>query len=1097
MEIKSTSSLFHFRKRLLILIMRTFIFLCVTTMFGFTSNIDNVNIKGSFNQEKQITGTVKDSNGQPLPGVNILEKGTKNGVLTDFNGNYTLKLVNDNATLAFSFMGFKTKEVIVNNQTTINVTLEEDVASLDEVVIVGYGTRKKSNVTSAVSQIDSQAFEDRPIANVSQGLQGAVAGLSITNSESGGEPGAEQNINIRGIMTSVTNNNGTPGLGNAGPLVLVDGAVMSLNDINPEDIQTVSVLKDAAAAAVYGSRAAAGAILITTKSGKNMNGGMKITYSNNISFSSPTLWPQQPNAVTYAHVMNDARFNMTGQENWYFSEEALGWIQQNLDNPGSAPTSLTKNNDTDWVVNSGGLGGSAATDWKKFLFKDNAVKTKHNLSIRGGDEKLNYYISAGAYSEDGLFKVADNTFDRYNLDAKIAAKPLEWLSFELLTKLQRSDAEYPWDPGYGRGRVFDQLSKLKPTMPTVDDIYGEPFAGAYYPRWQHSSEVNTNNQVVLLPRVIIQPLKDWYINLEYNYRTNNNKRVYSSSQYESIRPNGETKVEISAAQTLVRPSLFTNDYWSPNLYTSYSKEINGHNFDVTAGYQSERYNVYNLNANAYGLLSDNVTAISTAVGEQTVSDDISHWSTQSVFARVGYNYKEKYLARVTYRRDGSSKFEPGNRWAGFPSFELGYNVAKENFWKIEDINMFKLRASSGSLGNLNAANYLYVPRIPVSDGFFLFNGERAYTANAPGLTSVNLSWETVKTLDFGFDVQAFNNKLSFTFDWFRSDIEDMSTTGVTLPAVLGTNAPFINGGISRTQGWEVEANWYQTFGDFNFNAGITLTDYKQTIVDFDNTTNLLSDYYSGRNLGDIWGFQFDGFFTSDEEAAAYTAEVDQTYFSAWSFKEGDTRYKDLNNDGAVNTGENTVDEHGDLSVIGNSTPRYQYGIRLGLDYKNFDFNMFIQGVGKRDINPLTSSYSKQFLGPAQGPFHSNVYEEHLDYYRPEDTTSPLGPNTDAYFAKPYAQNGGRNNKNYKSATDHYLQNGAYARLKTIQLGYTIPKKLTDKFKLDRVRLFVSGENLLTISNLKFYDPESLKGEFSGGSSYPLSKSISTGLNISF
>lgn len=622
-------------------------------------------------------------------------------------------------------------------------------------------------------------------------------------------------------------------------------------------------------------------------------------------------------------------------------------------------------------------------------------------------------------------------------------------------------------------------------------------ANAYYPAWQHSREENTTNQLVLLPRVVIQPLKDWYINLEYNYRTNNDKRIYSSSQWESIRPNGETKVERSAAQTVVSPTLYTNDYWSPNLYTSYSKEINGHNFDVTAGYQSEQYNVYNLTATAYGLLTDNVVSISTAVGEQTVSDGISHWSTQSIFGRIGYNYKGKYLARVTYRRDGSSKFEPDNRWAGFPSFELGYNIAKEDFWKIENVNMFKLRASSGSLGNLNAANYLYVPRIPVSNGSFLFNGDRAYIAQAPSLTSLNLSWETVKTIDFGFDVKAFNNKLSLTFDWFRSDIEDMSTTGVTLPSVLGTNAPFVNGGTSRTQGWEVEADWHQTYGDFMFNVGVTLTDYKQSIVDFDNTSNLLSDYYSGKDLGDIWGFQFDGFFTSDEEATAYTADVNQTYFSAWSFKEGDTRYKDLNGDGAVNTGESTTDDHGDLTVIGNSTPRYQYGIRLGASWKDLDFNMFIQGVGKRDINPITSSYKKQFLGPAQGPFHSNVYEEHLDYYRSEDTTSPLGPNTDSYYAKPYAQNGGRNNKNTKSAVDHYIQNGAYARLKTIQLGYTIPKKIMGKLKIDRLRFFVSGENLITISDLMFYDPESIKGEFSGGSSYPLSKSISTGLNVSF
>jgi TonB-linked SusC/RagA family outer membrane protein len=603
--------------------------------------------------------------------------------------------------------------------------------------------------------------------------------------------------------------------------------------------------------------------------------------------------------------------------------------------------------------------------------------------------------------------------------------------------------------------------------------------------------------LVLLPRVVIEPIKDWRINLEYNYRTNNNKRIYSTSEYEATGPDGEPQVIISRDQTQVTPTLYTNDYWSPNLYTSYNKSIGNHNFDATVGYQSERYNVYNINAQAYGLLSDNVTAISAAVGEQTVNDDISHWSTESMFGRIGYNYKEKYIARVTYRRDGTSRFEEGNRWAGFPSFELGYNMAKENFWPIEDISMFKLRASSGSLGNQNVGNYLYVPVIPVSNGFYLFNGEREYTANVPDLTSINLTWETVKTKDIGIDILALNNKLGFSFDWYRSDIEDMSTNGSSLPAVLGTSSPLINGGISRTQGWEAEINWQQSLGDFKYNIRATLSDYKQTIVEFPNDTKLLSEFYTGRDLGEIWGLTWDGWFASDAEATEYTSAVNQSWLSAWSFREGDTRYKDLNGDNAINNGDNTVDDHGDLSVVGNSTPRYQYGITLGASWKGFDFNMFVQGVGKRDINPLTGSLKKQFLGPAQGPFHSNIYEEHLDYYRSEATENPLGPNTDSYFPILYAQNGGRNNKNTGQTVDRYIQNAAYARLKSIQIGYTIPKEVTNKYKIDRFRIFITGENLLTVSNLLFYDPESVAGEFSGGSSYPLSKTISTGINISF
>ncbi|WP_175418838.1 SusC/RagA family TonB-linked outer membrane protein [Aureibaculum algae] len=395
-------------------------------------------------QKIKISGTVLDESGQPLPGASVVEKGTLNGVQTDFDGKFSLDVKNANAILEISFVGFETKDIVVTNQTELTITLLESTANLGEVIVVGYGTRKKATVTSAVAQVSAETFQDRAVANVTQGLQGAIGGLSITNSQSGGEPGAEQNINIRGLMTS--NSTGT-GIDNAEPLVIIDGAVMNINDINPEDIETVSVLKDAAAASIYGSRAAGGAILITTKSGKNMKGGMIVNYSNNFSYSTYTKWPDQANALDYAYAMNDALTNHNGRV-WY-TDERLGWIEQNMANPGSAPTLVPNSTNTSWDVTSGGLRGSGSTVWKDFLFHKWTQKSKHNLSIRGGDEKLNYYISGGAYFEDGLFKVAENNYNRYNLDAKIAAKPLKWLSLELLTKMTKSDAEFPWDPAYG------------------------------------------------------------------------------------------------------------------------------------------------------------------------------------------------------------------------------------------------------------------------------------------------------------------------------------------------------------------------------------------------------------------------------------------------------------------------------------------------------------------------------------------------------------------------------------------------------------------------------------------------------------------------
>ena len=1033
-------------------------------------------------QVKTITGNVTDETGQPLPGAAVVVLGTTNGTITDNSGNYSIKAQKGNQ-IRFTFIGLAEKVVTVDNGTVFNVGMTADDKELGEVVVVGYGTQKKVNLTSSVTQVDSKIIENRPVANAAQALQGAVSNLQVSTTSYGGEPGAEMNLNIRGFMTS----GGTGSISASSPLILVDGIEMGMNDIDPEDIETVSVLKDASAASIYGSRAAGGAILITTKSGKNMKGGLKITYSNNFSMSTPTNWPNQASAIDFAYGMNDASLNAGGTA--YYTEEELGWIKQNMENPGSAPTLVAKADGLSWDQASFGLGATASTNWKEFLYKDWSSRSKHNINISGGDDKLNYYISAGKYDEDGLLKVAENSYSRYNLDAKIAAKPYKWLSFELLTKVMQNKEKYPYDYQYGRGRMFDVLSKLKPTLPTVDPIYGEALAEANYPLWNTQTGAESNNQIILLPRVTVEPLKNWLINLEYNYKRNNNRTILTALQYAYHRPNGDVAYSITKEQTYVKPTLYTNDYNSPNLYTSYTKSLGGHNFKIMAGYQSELYNAYNINASALNLLTENVISISTAVGTQTVSDAISHWSTESLFSRFDYNYKEKYLLQVSYRRDGSSKFETGSQWAGFPSFSAGYNIAKEEFWPIKDIvSTFKFRGSYGTLGNQNVNNYLSVPTIPVSYGNYLFDGTQVWTANAPDLTSLDLTWETVQTTDFGIDASAFGDKLTMNFDWYRTDISNMAASGSALPTVLGTDAPLTNVGTSRIQGWEAEIMWKQSIKDFRYNVRFVLSDYQRSIVDYPNPTNLLSSYYAGQDLGEIRGLEWAGWFESAEDVTNYT--INQSYvYSSWTA--GDTKYVDQNDDKVINNGTNTLGDSGDFVVIGNTTPRYQFGLTLGCDWKGIDFSMFIQGVGKRDM----LQESTLFRGLAQGPLHANAMVENMDYWR--DETSALGANPDAYFAKPYSANPGQNNRNYRYNVDRYVQDASYIRLKSIQVGYTLPKLISRKVMLDKVRVFVSGENLLTFTKLLMYDPEVTPGNFSNAVSYPLSKVISTGLNISF
>lgn len=792
--------------------------------------------------------------------------------------------------------------------------------------------------------------------------------------------------------------------------------------------------------------------------------------------------------MDYAHTMNDAAGN--AGRNPMFTDEELEWIGMNLENPGSAPTLIPKADSLSWDHSAGGLGGSAATVWKDFLFKDWASRQKHSLSLSGGDEKLNFYVSGNFYDEGGLTTVGNEKYQRYTFDAKINSKATDWLTLSLLTKFNKTEDDYPWDFQYGRGRMFDLLSKIKPTLPTVDPIFGEPLVDAWYPKWATQREVRENNQILLLPRVIIEPVKDWLINLEYNYRRNNNFRQYSALQYEYKRPNGDPASTPTREQTQVRSNLYTNEYFSPNLYTSYTKSIGGHNFKILAGYQSELYENFNMTSKALHILTDNVPSISTAVGEQTVDDQIGHSATQSLFSRLNYNYKDKYLLEVSYRRDGSSKFEPGSEWAGFPSFSAGYNVANEDFWPLPDhVNVFKLRGSYGTLGNQNVANYLYVPRMGIGSGNYLFNGQWSYIANPPSLTSVDLTWEKVKTIDVGVDVAALGDRFSLNVDWYRTDITDMAAQGEKLPAVLGTGAPLTNIGVTRVQGWEIESRWKESIGDFSYNVGLVLSDYKRSIVEYPNPTNLLSQHYAGKDLGEIWGLEWDGWFQTPEEVTDYT--IDQSYVRGGTWTPGDTKYVDQNGDGVIDRGTNTLDDHGDFKVVGNSTPRYQYGVTLGANWKGIDFSMFIQGVGKRDVNIQNAT----FRGPAIGPFHSNVMEEHLDYWR--DDTSPLGANPDAYFPKPYSQNPGNNNRNYRFVVDHYIQDASYMRVKSMQIGYTLPREIVNKVLMDRVRIFVAGENLFTKTDLMLYDPEAMSGSWGVGKAYPLSRVISTGLNITF
>lgn len=1034
-----------------------------------------------------ITGTVSSADG-PLPGASIVEKGTVNGTQTDFDGNFTIELSGQSSILVISYIGFSTKEIETTGKTTISVNLEENAASLEEVVVVAYGKKKKVNLTGAVSVVDEKTLEARARGQCPTGPTRRLPQPPDNPIDGHGEPGAEMSMNIRGL-TSLE--------GESSPFVLVDGIPMGINDIDPSDIASVSVLKDVAASAIYGARAAYGVILITTKSGKS-EGGVNVSYSTNYAVTRPLNMPENADALSFAYTMNDASINAGGSG--YYDDQDLAWIKQNMANPGSAPEVLPTTDGLAWDLGVDGLNASAATDWQALLFNKTGSRMKHNLNITGGGKDFNYYVSGGYYDEQGFLKEGDDYFNRYNIDAKISAKLAPWIDMSLLTKYKYESQEYPTHSTSGSGRSFIMLlmTRLKPTKPAF-----YPGTDIWTGRIEEQSlwrQKDIERQIVLSPRLTLEPIKGWVTNIDLNYRTNDNRSNAEFLAIPSAVPdgNGGSIVTYSSQEnTRYDAEMYSNTYISPNIYTNYSKSFGKHNFQVLAGYQQETYDYSNLMLQASYLLTDAIPSISTSVGELTTNYDSTadeqekgHWSTQGFFGRFNYNFDEKYLLELNVRRDGSSRFDPDNRWGTFPSVSAGWVLSKEEFYPFKDqVNFFKLRGSYGSIGNQNVDNYLYVPTMDVSQSTWLFGGEREWTVGVPDLSSVNLTWEEVKTVDFGLDLRTLNNRLSATFDWYESKTSNLVGPGQTVPVILGTSVPKTNAGEVTTRGWELELSWQDSSDNFSYGFRGVLSDYKSTITSYNNPTKILSSYYEGQELNEIWGFETDGLFQSAEEVASY--ENDQSFFYSGDFLPGDVKYIDLNGDNIIDIGDNTADNPGDRKVIGNSTPRYQFGFSGNASYKNLDFSFLVQGVGKRDLDLRGLG---TFRGPANGPLHANVYTEHLDYWR--DESSGLGANPDAYFPRPYLQFTGQNNKNYLYPTTRYLQNGAYVRLKNVQIGYTLPRK--ENSKIPQTRIYISGENLLTFTDLMIYDPESFSGRDARiGDSYPLSQVFSLGLNINF
>lgn len=1077
-----------------------------------------------------VSGRILDSSGQPVPGASIIEKGTTNGVNTDIDGKFTIS-VKSGSSLEVSCIGYETVSVAASEN--MSVTLKEDTQFLDEVVVVGFGTQKKVNMTGSVAAVDvDKAFGSKPITDVSKGLQGVVPGLSITYNSN--DLNASPTMKIRG--TGSINGDNTP-------LILLDGVeVPDLSFVNPDNIKSISVLKDAASASIYGSRAAWGVVLITSKDGSAVKDKVSITYSNNFSWNQPIGLPKY--ITDKAGVLAQLEEGMLAQKNVDGSRiEAFGmyydtigkgittWFDKysgNLSNP------VYKYGE-DYEFIEGTPYYYRVSDPNKEIFKTSFSQT-HNLSVNGNTGKTNYNIGLGYTMNDGTLKAAKkNDVKRYNLNLSTNTQVKNWLNIG--TKVMYVEKEYEYPYGYSQSKGATGLLYYVMRFPTffpfgisdgsklADGTYASDSAatgeGLYFRHGNayvaNESICSSKDQYLTLGgnvRINLAPGLSFYGDYtrgRYNYENRSMRQPYYVANWSFPK-----KAAVTTNDFLERSyvSKITNTY---NAYFDYLFDIQKqHNFAIKVGANAEdlRYDNQSVKVNGVQDVEHPTLNLTDGKNEGIVDESLRHRATAGFFGRINYNYKEKYLLELNGRYDGSSSFRTGKQWAFFSSASAGYRISEEKFWtNIKPyVPTLKVRASYGSVGNQALESwYPYISTMATETVSWIGTDmNQVSTTTTPSAVNPDMTWEKIRTLDIGFDAGFFNNELNVTFDWYQRRNVGMLVAGNEIVRYAGIAvAPLENGGDMKTNGWELQIDYNHAFNkDFAIYGTFTLSDAKSEITKWNNTTGALNSWYKGKKLGEIWGFETDRYFNSSDvnpDGTLKTGTPDQSYLQNGSFRfgAGDIKYKDLNNDGKIDTGKGTIDDHGDLKRIGNQLPRYEYSLRVGAMLKGFDVEVLLQGVGKRDM----WSTSSLFIPHAAGA-QMNIFENQLDYW----TES----NQNARFPRPYINGAfgslsglpGNSGCNNFAPQTKYLNNLAYLRVKNFTVGYTLPQNLTRKIFVEKLRFYFSAQNLFTFDHIDgVMDPECTGGSSKSytngmdmtmaGRAMPFNRQWSCGLQITF
>ena len=1061
-----------------------------------------------------VSGTVTDASQLPMVGVSVTVEGTDDGTITGINGEYTIK-VPANGSLTFSFIGYKSQTVAVGTKTTVNVQMAEDNTTLDEVVVVGYGTQKKANLTGAVEQVTSEVFEGRPVANTTQMLQGAVPNLNLQMTD--GKPMRTASYNVRG----------TTSVGQGGSaLVLIDGVEGDPSLLNPDDIESVSVLKDAASSSIYGSRAPYGVVLITTKAAKT--GKTTVNYSATFSIQTPTAdYDYVSDGYTWAEHFYTAYYNYN-----HSNPSGINKTQQ-FSTAWLAEYKARKESGNLGTVVSNGEWGTTKGRWVYFhegtdmygeLFKDNTFAQTHNISVSGSEGKFDYYLSGRYYNFAGIFNDDTQTdkYNAYNTRLKVGYQIYDWMkitnNFELSNNKYRNPTTYNESHNVYRN-IADEGHPSSPLLnPDGTVTYSGVYSVAdflYGNNWDEYTNDQFKNTTAINTKFFDNKLR---VNADFTYQDKRYKNTARKirTPYSKIAGVIET---LSGTQSYMSETRNYTKYMAFNSTAEYENTWGKHYFKGLIGYNYEQSQYDRLYATRNQMVTETVENINltTDAVNLGIEGSWTKWRSAGAFFRVNYSFDDRYLLEVNGRYDGSSKFLPGNQWAFFPSVSAGWRLTEEPWFNVDPewISNIKVRASWGELGNSAISAYSFDEKFSLSDGRW-FNGVEAKVTSAPTPIPDNLTWETSQTFDVGIDLSLFRDRLNITADWYNRKTLDMYIVGTTLPDVFGASVPKGNFGEMTTTGFELSVGWRDRFQmggkPFNYSIKATLADYVSTIDKYNNATksigtNNTPSYYEGMTIGELWGFTVNGLWQTNDEIDAAEAKAKaagQKYYNpltqtdkSYKLYPGDAKYEDLNGNGYIDRGAGTVDNPGDRRSIGNKDPRYIYNFNLSADWNGIFVSAFFQGVGKQDWMP--SNEASNFWGQYNRPYNQ-MPTWHIGNYWTEDNPDAYLPRYTGYYGVLY--------KGTANANTRYMQDVSYIRLKNLQVGYNLPTKWVSKIGMKKAAIYFSGENLWTWSPMykwsraidvtaNIYGTDSERSSTGDGYNYPTMKSYSFGLNITF